>query len=224
MPERITYATGDKVTIVGDWYTAPTMIGAMLLVPMMRETRSSWVGLQRSLAKVGIASLAIDLRGHGESVQGWQGARLDYRTFEDADHQASISDVFTGLEWIKARGIGADRLGVGGASFGANLALRMLVEDPGIICGVALSCGSNYRGTNATEYARGLMYGQSLFLAASEEDKESFGDTKAVFETAVCEKKVFLPYKGAGHGTDMLRRDAALNDKIADWVWNTFRG
>lgn len=224
MPERISYTTADQVTIVGDWYTAPTMIGAMLLIPMMREGRASWAMLQRSLAKLGIASLAIDLRGHGESTQGWQGTRLDYRNFEDADHQTSISDVYYGLEWIKARGIGVERMAIGGASFGANLALRMLAEDPTLSCGVALSCGANYRGTNAVEYARGLMYGQSLFLVASEEDKESFDDTKKVFETAVCEKKVFLPYKGAGHGTDILSKDAGLNDKISDWVWNVFRG
>jgi len=224
MAEKISYVTGDKVTIVGDWYTAPTMIGAMLLIPMMRESRSSWVSLQRALSKLGIASLAIDLRGHGDSVRGWQDAKLDYRDFSDEEHRESITDVVAGIDWIQKRGIGRDRIGLGGASFGANLALWMMSESPSLTCGVALSAGANYRGTNAIDYANQLLTSQSVFLAASEEDKESFADTKKTFEAAACAKKVFMSYKGAGHGTEILKFDPSLSDKIADWVWNVFRG
>lgn len=224
MPEKISYKTNDQVTIVGDWFTAPTMIGAMLLVPMMKESRASWVMLQRSLAKLGIASLAIDLRGHGDSTRGWQDAKLDYRAFDDDQHQECISDVSAGIDWIRKRGIGRDRIGVGGASFGANLALWMLKDTPSIRCGVVLSPGADYHGTNAVEYAKELVFSQSLFAAASEEDKSSFADTKEIFDDAVCQKKLFVPYKGAGHGTDMLKYDSTLSDKAADWVWNVFRG
>lgn len=224
MPEKIYYKTGDGVTIVGDWYTSPTMIGGMLLLPMMRESRSSWAALQRSLAKLGIASLSIDLRGHGESIKGWNEAIMDYRQFVDAQHQESITDAMAGIDWIKGRGMGSERIAVGGASFGANLALWLMNESPSLSCGVVLSAGANYRGTDAVGFAKNLLVSQSVFMAASDEDKESFLDTKKAFDAAYCEKKVFMPYKGAGHGTDILKKDPILNDKIADWVWNIFRG
>jgi dienelactone hydrolase len=176
------------------------------------------------LAKLGIASLAIDTRGHGESTLGWNGVRMDYRQFTDVQHQEAFNDAMAGMDWIRGRGLGAERIAVGGASFGANIALWLMNESPSLNCGVMLSAGSDYRGTNAVEFAKNLLVTQSVFLAASEEDKESFQGTKAAFDAAYCEKKVFMPYKGAGHGTDILKKDPGLNDKISDWVWNIFRG
>jgi len=224
MAERITYLTTDQVTIVGDWNPVPTMTGAVILLHMMRETRLSWAPLQRSLAKVGLASLAIDLRGHGESIQGVEGAKLDYRTFTDENHLSSLNDVNEALDWVRKRGLENERIAVCGASFGANLALHLLVQTPSLPCAVLLSPGADYRGLRALEDVQDATYAQSLYVAASEEDSSSFADSKRLFDEAPVEKKIFVPYKGAGHGTAMFNYDHTLPDKIAEWISTIMRG
>ncbi len=224
MPERITFKTRDEITLVGDWYTAPTMIGAVILFHMMRETRNSWSQLQTACAKRSIASLSIDLRGHGQSIQGYQDSVLDYKEFTDEEHRLSLNDAYNAFEWVENRGLDRNRIAVGGASFGANLALATMVNLPSIPCGILLSPGANYRGIHALEDSQNLTYVQSLMIAASDKDMESFGDSKKLFEIAPVEKKTFLPYKGTAHGTDIFRTDPKLPDKLADWLLTMLRG
>ena len=224
MAEKISYVTADQVTIVGDWYPTPTMLGAVLLLHMMHSTRTSWAGLQRSLAKVGLASLAIDLRGHGESTQGYKGALLDHRSFSDEEHLTALNDVYYGVEWIKHRGLEPDRVAVCGASFGANLAAKIMATHPSMPCGALLSPGIDLRGLNAFEDIQHLVSDQALYIAASEEDKDSFKAANTIFDSAPVDRKIFTPYKGAGHGTEMFGSDVKLPDKIAEWMAGILRG
>lgn len=159
MAERITYVTNDGVTIVGNWVTSPTTIGAAILLHQYPSTRQSWSDVQRILATRGIASVAIDLRGHGESIKGPDGIQLDYQVFKDEEHASSIHDVRGAYEWIQARGIERDRIVAVGASIGANLALNFLSEE---LC----ACGSGDqpgRGVSWREYVRECR----IYLTAS---------------------------------------------------------
>lgn len=224
MPERITFKTADEVTIVGDWYTTPTMIGAIVLFHMMRETKTSWAPLQSACAKRGIASLAIDLRGHGESTKGYEGAVLDHREFTDAEHRLSLNDAYTAVDWVANRGLDISRIALGGASFGANLAIATMVSRPSTPCGILLSPGADFRGIRALEESQNLPEYQALYIAAAEQDEQSFKDCQKLFEIAPVEKKIFLPYKGPAHGTDLFKTDSKLPDKIADWLLDIMRG
>lgn len=217
MPERITINTIDDVLIVGDWMPAPRVIGAVILLHMMPETRSSWATVQVALAKKGLASLAIDLRGHGESVNTSDGDVMDYRAFEDVDHQTSMLDVSAAVDWVRKRGIEMSRIALGGASIGANLAISELTEEPLMAGAVVLSPGSNYHGTNALEDVPLLLPDQTLIIVASEDDVDSFADCKKIYAEAPVDSKTFVPYKTAGHGTNMLKSDPALADKMAEW-------
>lgn len=217
MPERVTFTTRDAMTIVGDWQPVPALQGAVILVHMMSETRQSWGFLQRALAKKNIASLAIDLRGHGESTKDTQGF-LDYRNFTDEEHQLYTLDVQSALDWIRTKGLSMDRVYIIGASMGANVAVEVLTEEPRLAGAVLFSPGENYRGIEVLSDAGNLSPDQALLLIAAEDDGQPFADTKALFEMAPIEDKVFLPYKVAGHGTAILNADSSLADKIALWI------
>lgn len=218
MSERITFTTLDGIVIVGDWTPAPTVIGAVVLLHQMPETRASWAELERVLAKRSIASLAIDLRGHGESTTSLSGEIFDYREFEDADHQTSILDVMAAVDWVRRRGLDRERIALAGASIGANLAVQMLTEEPRLAGAVLLSPGENYRGIKAQEDIQNLVPGQSLLIVSSEEDTQSFIASKTLFDQAPIERKKFIPYKSAGHGTHMFQVERALTDIVADWL------
>ena len=224
MAERITLTTVDDMNIVGDWVPSPRMVGAVILVHAMPETRSSWSAVQVALSRKGLASLAIDLRGHGDSTTAADGQGLDYHTFTDEDHQSAILDVQEAVAWVRKRGIELNRIALGGASIGANLAIIELAEEPTLAGAVLLSPGADYHGTNALDEAEDLLPDQDLIIVSSEDDAESFPTSKKLYDLVSVDKKTFVPYKNAGHGTDMLKSDPALTEKIAGWLLDMVRG
>lgn len=218
MPERVTFKTIDGVTIAADWQPTPRLTVAAVLVHMMPETRSSWAGVQRAFLRKGIATLAIDLRGHGESTQGDGGVVLNYQQFTDEDHQSSVYDVRAAVAWLASRGLSPDQTFLVGASFGANLCLATLTEEPRLPGAILLSPGEDYRGVKALEDVQDLLEHQSLYVISAEDDARSFTASNQLYADAPVTTKTFQPYKVAGHGTSMLNADSSLPDKMADWI------
>src|SRR3989344_5964043 len=99
MNEKVSFLTEDGVTVVGDYYEGGGE-KAVLLLHMMPSTRASWVSFANQLVADGFSALAIDLRGHGESIVGSLGA-LDYNNFSDAEHRARIHDVETAVKLLE---------------------------------------------------------------------------------------------------------------------------
>ncbi|OGL72970.1 hypothetical protein A3E39_02425 [Candidatus Uhrbacteria bacterium RIFCSPHIGHO2_12_FULL_60_25] len=219
MPERISYVTDDGVTVVGDWVTAPTTIGAVILLHMMPVLRQSWASFQRALAQRGLASLAIDLRGHGESVKGPDGKPLDFKKFTDGEHASTIHDVRGAYAWLRSRGIDRDRIAVAGASIGANLALQFLSEEPQVPAAVLLSPGESYHGVETADAADYVLPHQGVWMAASGgDDAYSAASADKLMGALQVEQKVHEKLLGAGHGTKMFETHPELSDKLADWL------
>ena len=71
-PRRVEFTTSDGVQIVGDFYLPKKPVEklpAVILLHMYDSNRRAWDTLAPELQKAGLAVLAIDLRGHGESIQ-----------------------------------------------------------------------------------------------------------------------------------------------------------
>lgn len=216
MPERVAFLTSDGVEIVGTLVRAEGAKGAALLLHMMPAVRDSWGPFAAELAARGLSSLAIDLRGHGESTrQG--GKTLDYRAFGDAEHQAKRLDVEAAAAFLAGQGFGLDRLAVAGASIGANLAIRFSADHPEVRACLALSPGLAYRGVTTEDAAARLSGGQALLLAASADDAYAF-ESIAALERAATVPADARRLKDAGHGTTMFERDAAFMKEAADWL------
>lgn len=221
MQERIAFLTSDGIEIHGTLVRAEGAKGAALLLHMMPAVKESWEAFSSALAALGVASLAIDLRGHGGSVR--QGERiLDYRSFGDADHQATRLDVEAAADLLRRQGFGADRLVVVGASIGANLAIRHAAEHPEVRACLALSPGLAYRGVATEDAASRLTARQGLFLAASEEDAYSFTSIEALERAAKGAQTSVRRLKDAGHGTTMFERDPGLMREAAEWLASQF--
>ncbi len=215
MQETVHIQTPDNVLLAGAYVRAAVDSRAVLMLHMMPADRTSWAGVQTELEKLGIASLAIDLRGHGESVkQG--GKTLDYHTFNDVSHQESRVDVTTAINWLRNRGF--TRVGILGASIGANLAIDAAAGDPSIPAIALLSPGENYRGIETYGAASALASDQALLTSGSEgDDNESFEAAKKIVELASSKDKTFLPFASAGHGTSLFVQEPALPAALADW-------
>lgn len=217
MAERVSITTADGVKLIGDWVTSPTTIGAVILLHMMPATRDSWSALQTALAKRGLASIAIDLRGHGESTEMEDGSRVDYKRFSDEEHGSSLLDAAAAFQWLRHRGFAIAQIALGGASFGANLAVQLLTEYPEIAGAALLSPGIEYHGVNALVEAPIILPDQSLWAAASEGDDQSSVDAaKKILDLTTSDRKAFVSLQQAGHGTAMLISHPELVDQMAD--------
>lgn len=213
MRENVSFATEDGVTIVGEF--SPAGNGrAVLLLHMMPATKESWRPFADALAARGIASLAIDLRGHGGSVASSRGP-LDFKKFTDAEHQAKSLDVSAAMRWFAGRGLDASRVAVCGASIGANLAIAWAAGHPETPAVLALSPGLVYRGVTTGEEVESVNP-RKLFLAVSAEDKYSFESVRTL--AALAPGVMARELDGAGHGTTMFERDRALMGEAVDWL------
>ncbi len=208
--------TKDGVRIAGLFYSGCVGGPAALLLHMMPATKESWDRFARRLAKSGFAVLAIDLRGHGESRQAGDGRRLDYKLFEDRDHQDKIKDVEAAAAWLAERQAPLKRLVVVGASIGANLAIAYAAAHPGVAATAALSPGLDYRGVTTPDKVRKMAPGQPLFLAASSEDELSFKTDRELAQLKP--DAVVREYGGAGHGTSMFDARPELMEELAAWL------
>lgn len=226
MPEKVQFTTSDGVTIVGT-YTPGSAPKAVLLLHMLPATKESWDPIVPRLVAAGFHTLAIDLRGHGESrVRGDEA--IDYREFSDAEHQASRKDVDAALVWLQAKGITQDKIGVVGASIGANLALDALSRYVRLPTAVLLSAGLNYRGIETRPAARNLRLGQSVFFVGGEGDiqgTESAADMANTIATDLpgAARREVVRWGDSEHGTNLFRPHPELLTKIVQWLQSTIR-
>lgn len=216
--ETVTITTKDGVQIVGDYYPAGAENApAVLLLHMMPSTRKSWVDFSEKLNEVGMSALAIDLRGHGDSLNKSDGTYLNYKNFSNAEHQWSMYDVEAAVDFLKQKG--AEKIFVIGASIGANLALQYAAEHSDIRAAVLLSPGLDYRGILTADLPPQLRAGQAAYYAASSEDSYSADSVRTLYQkTPEAVKKEEKIFDNAGHGTDMFTHEPDFEGQIISWL------
>jgi alpha-beta hydrolase superfamily lysophospholipase len=248
MRESVTLTTSDNIRIAGHWYPVAEPRGWALLLHMMPATKESYGNLAEELQRRNVASLAIDFRGHGES----QGGPKGYERFSDVEQQAKINDVLAAMTWIEdsaeksatlPKGYGEHppanyikpRTVVVGASIGANLALQLFEEEPGLAGAVLLSPGLDYRGVKADAIARKIRANEardreqqgrlsSILLAAGGVDDRYSSETVLALANMLEGRVKVKSFGNAGHGTAMFEREPSFLPYVADWVTETIEG
>jgi len=217
MPEAVKLLTEDGIEIAGLYWPADGATKRLaLLLHMMPATKESWSDFTPLLTARGFAALAIDLRGHGQSVKP-DDPTFDYRLFEDRDHMAKRLDAEAAARWLLDRtGLPESQLAVVGASIGANLAIQFLAEHPEVPAAVALSPGWDYHGVTTPDKVETMSPSQSLMVAASQEDERSFRtdrDLKALRPDIAVKE-----FQDLGHGTTIFINQPAFMEEVADWL------
>lgn len=213
--EKIFLTTKDNVKIAADYRNVDILkyqqpIGWLVLTHMMPATKESFQWLAEEFQNIGYESIAIDLRGHGESIEADKRGltrKLDYREFSDEEHQKSILDLEAGVDYlIKERKATPDKISFIGASIGANLSLQYISEHQEFKTAILLSPGLNYRGIKTEPLIKNLKAGQKVFFVSSRDDGDNAEENQKLYDLTPASviKKIKI-YETGGHGTDIFR-------------------
>jgi len=177
----------------------------VLLVHGVGAGKGEWDPLAQELWKRGIGTLAIDLRGHGESA-----ARAEqWRDFDmTGEWPRCEGDLEAALAFLKKRGVSASRVGAVGGSIGANLVSQLAARHPELRFAALLSPGADYRGVSPAS-----LKGRRVLVAASPGDAYAYQTARALESR---DKARFLE-AGAGHGAQLLR-DPDFLKALVDWI------
>lgn len=211
--QRVAIRTDDGVSLAATWYEPGTRAPAVILVHMLHKNRRDWDAVATSLASQGIGALAIDLRGHGESSGSIpEGDTVDYSVL--------VRDVIAARHYLSSRGdVQPSRVGIAGASIGANLAVLVAAADPAIASIALLSPSTDYRGLRI-EAAMKTYGKRPALLIASDDDAYASRSVKELQKAGGGIREALI-LNHAGHGTVMLGRDADLARTLVDWFRRT---
>ncbi len=208
-PNPITLTATDGTPLAAAYYApagaAPLAAGsapAVLLLHMFGRTRADWDAFARELQAYGVAALALDLRGHGESGG-------------PADWAKAPGDVRTAWDWLAARPE-VDRTATAliGASIGANLALITGANTPEVAAVIALSPGVDYQGVQP-EGALANFGARPVFLIASQNDAFAYASVRQLAPELTAGETYY--FTGSAHGTELFA-DPALATLLLDWL------
>jgi dienelactone hydrolase len=202
------------VSLAATWYEPGTRVApAVILVHMLRKNRRDWDAVASRLAAEGIGALALDLRGHGEST----GAIPEGET---ADYSVLVRDVTAARKYLSSRGdVQPSRMGIAGASIGANLAVLEAATDPGVVSLALLSPTMDYRGLRI-DAAMKKYAARPALLVASDDDAYASRSVKDLQKAGGGVREALI-LNHAGHGTVMLGQDTDLARTLVDWFRRT---
>lgn len=199
---RVTLRAEDGASLSAAYYEASQRSApGIVLLPMLRRSHADWDFAASQLAEAGFAVLALDYRG-GEEIGAY------------------ALDVRAAKAFLRERPeVIGGRIGIAGASIGANLAVLDAADDPGVASIALLSPGIDYKGLR-TEAAMKKFGTRPALLAGSTRDPYSARTIRHLTTIGPGLREVRLT-DAVAHGTVLVARDAELIPVLVDWFKRT---
>jgi cephalosporin-C deacetylase-like acetyl esterase len=186
----ITFVTPDNVVIKGTWYSSTNNFHApiIILIHQYQTSRHDFDAFIPTLLTQGYSVLAYDTRNTSELLD-------------------LPKDVPGAIAFVKKQnGVDPMRIGIIGASVGANIAFVAAGAVSEVKAVVLLSPGvSGVRG----QVQNGSNHPPKNVFVASDENE--WAEANMIFEKAM-DPKTQKIYQGMGHGVQLLRSDTARGD------------
>jgi pimeloyl-ACP methyl ester carboxylesterase len=97
--EELQLKTSDGVELYAIYKKVPDEKATLILLPMLSKTKVSWKNMQDYLAENKYSSVAVDLRGHGDSISK-NGREISWRTFSGKEFRKMVTDVETVYKFL----------------------------------------------------------------------------------------------------------------------------
>lgn len=203
------------MALAADWRAPRRGQPVFILLHGLGAGRGEWRLFQARAAAAGWGTLAVDMRGHGDSGGG---AWKEFRTA--AQWQALTGDARAALEWLtKTRHVAVERVAFAGASLGANIAMHAAADEPRAALAVLLSPGWTYQGVTLPDAVAASE--RPIVFAAAPEDAYAFKSAGEAARLAKRPESVFL-HAAKGHGVAML--EGPENKAFADELFKRLAG
>ncbi len=218
VPKKTVRFDAQGVEVVGWlWRGREPAAPAVVLVHQLGSDRREWEPFALRLRAQGdLHVLAIDLRGHGESVHGPQKA-ISWTTFAASDWPGVVEDVRAAIRWLQeGSGLRPSKIGVVGSSIGSSAALLAAVDDATVAAAILLSPGLSYRGLD-TLPALPRWGRRPLLLLAGEGDADSARAVESLAQAASRADRHVYPGVD-GHGVRLAGDAPDLYPRMALWL------
>jgi dienelactone hydrolase len=210
----VNVASGDWV-LVGDRSLPESSerVPVVLLLNKAAGDRTAYEGMARALDKRNIASLRLDLRGHGESTNLGTfvpGELRPHPMIWDAE-----KDVVAAVNYLKGHDrVDPNRIAVVGGSYSGEE-----MAEAGRIAGYAAAYVALSPGSFSDESIAGIDESGVPWLFVTSRDEPYLQEIRrSVTETSVSVEQIITP--GKNHASRLLGDFPDLNERIAVWLHN----
>ena len=212
--EAVTITTGDDLVLAGMWRTPPdtSNMPAVLLLHQLARDRDDFLLLRDAFIEAGIATLALDLRSHGDSEQG----PVPFGELA-SDPTQFPEDMIAGLAWIQDRAeVDPTRVGVMGLSVGANLAVVANHNRVALGVKTTVVVSANLEGIYLLAETDTLDLASAIYIAADLDLPEA--DDAAALGLLTSEP-VDARRVGStsAHGVDLLTASPQVLEGVIEW-------
>ncbi len=206
-------ADGMKIAATERRAAVPLSPG-LILVHMFGSDRVAWAAFAARAQQEGYSVIAIDMRGHGDSAS-LNPEAPKYRRFTTPDWLNVLQDIEAARVALVNGGTDPERIGIVGASIGANLAAAYAAEHEDVAALVLLSPGQDFKGVGITGAFE--RYGKRPSLLVTTEGDRYSADTSRALHRSATGFSELREFAGMYHGTEML--DAIPNATVQILQW-----
>jgi dienelactone hydrolase len=218
----VSIVTGDKVVLAGRFCPAAPGKLTFIMLHGLGSVKEEWNNFAAELEKEGYGYLLLDLRGHGGSCRYEDGREIRYNYFtatgRDSQWSRMPGDLAKAVKYLhRSMKIPVDRIGLMGASLGANICLVYSSGNKAIPLVAVLSPGWEYAGLGIKDAA--LAYGRRpAFVAASPQDRYAYESSRALFSILLKNGSpaVFEEGRESRHGVQMF--DGIFDKNLIGWI------
>ena len=215
-PRPVTVDTSDGVALRGTFQAAPGVDEGpgVLLVHELYGDTGDFVTVWNNFLNQGIAVLAVDLRGHGNSPDV-AGSIDDLRT----DPALLPLDVQAALQFLADEDtVDPNRLGLLGLDVGANLTLLAAHEGWGVAAYVAVSPDlAGVEALSGTTLDALQLSAGGQFVAGTTDDA-SAADTEDLYDVAAEPKDLRIVLGTGAHGAALVSGSPDAQSGVVAWL------
>lgn len=206
--DAVNFQTQDGWSVSATYRPAEPGGKTALLLHDIGKNKNDFTTFSGKLADAGLGYLALDLRGHGKSVNKG-GYSYFAKEGVDNDYNKMTRDVDAAMNFLKGKGVAEEDIVFVGAGMGANVAAKAASLWPSVGGVAMLTPVTNFRDVLPIPALR--VYKGKVFIAAAADDKKTF------LEASVLRNVAFLT-SGEGNVTFATAYDKKGHDLLDAWT------